>query len=182
MTTAGKTLALIVAASDDEVWYATTDADSRVDPDWLIRQIGSGADVVLGARRVDLGAQDDQVHGVAREVVVAGRAARLEGDVEPAMVGDEVPHAGGRERGRVVVEGKAAGLALGPDAGMQVGERFGESLQVRRVGVGHHVDVGGHVGRAVDHTGETADQLVAHGVTSEHLEQLLGPELSLGHR
>ena len=43
---------LSTAASDDEVWYATTDADSRVDPDWLIRQIGSGADVVLGVVRV----------------------------------------------------------------------------------------------------------------------------------
>ena len=39
-------------ASDDEVWYATTDADSAVDPDWLIRQIGSGADVVLGVVRI----------------------------------------------------------------------------------------------------------------------------------
>jgi glycosyltransferase involved in cell wall biosynthesis len=33
-------------------WYATTDADSRVDPDWLIRQLGCDSDVVLGLVRV----------------------------------------------------------------------------------------------------------------------------------
>lgn len=39
--------------SDDEhTWYATTDADSKVDPDWLLRQICSGADMVLGVVRV----------------------------------------------------------------------------------------------------------------------------------
>jgi glycosyltransferase involved in cell wall biosynthesis len=43
-----------VASCGDEsrVWYATTDADSRVDPSWLIRQSASGADVVLGVVRV----------------------------------------------------------------------------------------------------------------------------------
>jgi glycosyltransferase involved in cell wall biosynthesis len=38
---------------DDECWYATTDADSRVDPDWLVHQLGLGADMVLGVVRVD---------------------------------------------------------------------------------------------------------------------------------
>jgi glycosyltransferase involved in cell wall biosynthesis len=33
-------------------WYATTDADSRVDPDWLVRQTASGADMVLGVVRI----------------------------------------------------------------------------------------------------------------------------------
>jgi glycosyltransferase involved in cell wall biosynthesis len=37
---------------DDECWYATTDADSRVDPGWLVHQLGLGADVVLGVVRV----------------------------------------------------------------------------------------------------------------------------------
>lgn len=37
---------------DDECWYATTDADSRVDPGWLIHQIELGADVVLGVVRI----------------------------------------------------------------------------------------------------------------------------------
>jgi glycosyltransferase involved in cell wall biosynthesis len=36
-----------------ECWYATTDADSRVDPDWLVHQLGLGADMVLGVVRVD---------------------------------------------------------------------------------------------------------------------------------
>ena len=33
-------------------WYATTDADSRVDPDWLVRQMVAEADMVLGVVRV----------------------------------------------------------------------------------------------------------------------------------
>jgi glycosyltransferase involved in cell wall biosynthesis len=34
------------------VWYATTDADSRVDTDWLARQMAADADMVLGVVRV----------------------------------------------------------------------------------------------------------------------------------
>jgi glycosyltransferase involved in cell wall biosynthesis len=33
-------------------WYATTDADSRVDPDWLLGQLSADADMVLGVVRV----------------------------------------------------------------------------------------------------------------------------------
>lgn len=33
-------------------WYACTDADSEVDPDWLQRQLNQGADMVLGVVRV----------------------------------------------------------------------------------------------------------------------------------
>lgn len=33
-------------------WFATTDADSRVDPNWLIHQLNVGADMVLGVVRV----------------------------------------------------------------------------------------------------------------------------------
>ena len=42
------------APTDDpaRTWYATTDADTRVDPDWLLRQMASGADMVLGVVRV----------------------------------------------------------------------------------------------------------------------------------
>lgn len=38
---------------DTDCWYATSDADSRVDPDWLIRQLAHPADMVLGVVRVD---------------------------------------------------------------------------------------------------------------------------------
>jgi glycosyltransferase involved in cell wall biosynthesis len=38
---------------ESRTWYATTDADSRVDPDWLVRQTNSGADMVLGVVRID---------------------------------------------------------------------------------------------------------------------------------
>ncbi len=38
---------------DRECWYATTDADSRVDPGWLVDQLERGADMVLGVVRVD---------------------------------------------------------------------------------------------------------------------------------
>ena len=37
---------------ESRTWYATTDADTRVDPDWLIRQTASGADMVLGVVRI----------------------------------------------------------------------------------------------------------------------------------
>ena len=36
-------------------WYASTDADTRVDPDWLQRQLASRADMVLGLVRVPAG-------------------------------------------------------------------------------------------------------------------------------
>lgn len=46
---------------DTRCWYATTDADSRVDPGWLVHQIGVGADMVLGVVRVT----DWRQHSVA---------------------------------------------------------------------------------------------------------------------
>ena len=33
-------------------WYATSDADTQVDPDWLLRQVATDADMVLGVVRV----------------------------------------------------------------------------------------------------------------------------------
>ena len=36
----------------DSTWYATTDADSAVSPDWLVRMTSVDADVVLGVVRV----------------------------------------------------------------------------------------------------------------------------------
>jgi glycosyltransferase involved in cell wall biosynthesis len=44
----------------DACWYATTDADSQVDPDWLVHQLRLGADMALGVVRVD----DWQHHSV----------------------------------------------------------------------------------------------------------------------
>lgn len=37
---------------DSRTWYATTDADSTVGPDWLVRQIAVNADVVVGVVHV----------------------------------------------------------------------------------------------------------------------------------
>jgi glycosyltransferase involved in cell wall biosynthesis len=37
---------------DSRTWYATTDADSTVGPDWLLRQIAANCDVVLGVVHV----------------------------------------------------------------------------------------------------------------------------------
>jgi glycosyltransferase involved in cell wall biosynthesis len=37
---------------ESRIWYATTDADSRVDADWLVQQTESGADMVLGVVRI----------------------------------------------------------------------------------------------------------------------------------
>ena len=36
---------------DARCWFATADADSRVDPDWLVHQLKSGADMVVGVMR-----------------------------------------------------------------------------------------------------------------------------------
>jgi hypothetical protein len=41
-----------LGAADDRTWYATTDADTQVDDDWLTRQLNSAADMVLGLVRV----------------------------------------------------------------------------------------------------------------------------------
>ncbi|BBY87261.1 glycosyltransferase [Mycolicibacterium tokaiense] len=45
-----------LGTTDEDMWYATTDADTRVDPDWLIRQLdvcsSEGADMVLGVVRI----------------------------------------------------------------------------------------------------------------------------------
>ena len=37
---------------DSRIWYATTDADSAVDADWLLRQTGADTDMVLGVMRI----------------------------------------------------------------------------------------------------------------------------------
>lgn len=39
-------------SDESQIWFATTDADSRVDSDWLLRQMNSEADMVLGVVRV----------------------------------------------------------------------------------------------------------------------------------
>jgi hypothetical protein len=41
-----------VHGRNERTWYATTDADTEVGADWLVRQLGSGADMVLGLVRV----------------------------------------------------------------------------------------------------------------------------------
>jgi glycosyltransferase involved in cell wall biosynthesis len=42
----------MAGVDESRIWYATTDADSRVDPDWLLRQTSSGAHMVLGVVRI----------------------------------------------------------------------------------------------------------------------------------
>jgi glycosyltransferase involved in cell wall biosynthesis len=49
---AGFSYARSLSGHDAAAWYATTDADSKVDPDWLLRQICANADMVLGVVRV----------------------------------------------------------------------------------------------------------------------------------
>ena len=49
---AGFSFAKSLCRFDGAAWYATTDADSQVDPDWLIRQLAADADMVLGVVRV----------------------------------------------------------------------------------------------------------------------------------
>ncbi|MBV9721905.1 MAG: glycosyltransferase, partial [Mycobacterium sp.] len=58
-------------------WYATTDADTEVGSDWLVRQIGSGADMVLGLVRVGQWRNhSDEVAGAYEARYCAEAAAR----------------------------------------------------------------------------------------------------------
>ncbi len=45
----------LLDSEPQRTWYASTDADTRVDPDWLQRQLTSQADMVLGLVRVPEG-------------------------------------------------------------------------------------------------------------------------------
>lgn len=58
----------------ERCWYATTDADSRVDADWLIRQLGHDADAVLGVVRAAdwSGHRDEVVHRYLRGYQTTG--------------------------------------------------------------------------------------------------------------
>lgn len=47
-----RTLCEQAAPDDSRIWYATTDADSVVDPDWLLRQTVADTDMVLGVVRL----------------------------------------------------------------------------------------------------------------------------------
>ncbi|MCW2629436.1 MAG: hypothetical protein QOF66_5043 [Mycobacterium sp.] len=47
-----RTLCDPAVIDNSRIWYATTDADSVVDPDWLLRQICADADMVLGVVRI----------------------------------------------------------------------------------------------------------------------------------
>jgi glycosyltransferase involved in cell wall biosynthesis len=49
---AGFDYARSLYAASTKCWYATTDADSSVDPDWLVRQLELDVDMVLGLVRV----------------------------------------------------------------------------------------------------------------------------------
>jgi len=42
----------VLRSGGDRIWYATTDADTEVGNDWLRRQLGTDADMVLGVVRV----------------------------------------------------------------------------------------------------------------------------------
>jgi glycosyltransferase involved in cell wall biosynthesis len=66
---AGFDYARSICGDDVESWYATTDADSSVDPDWLVRQMESGADMVLGLVRVT--EWDEHQHEVAERFLEA---------------------------------------------------------------------------------------------------------------
>jgi glycosyltransferase involved in cell wall biosynthesis len=49
---AGYSYASSLCAKDERTWYAATDADTRVDTDWLLRQLEPPADMVLGVVRI----------------------------------------------------------------------------------------------------------------------------------
>ena len=47
-----RTLCDPAVLDNSRIWYATTDADSVVDPDWLLRQTDADTDMVLGVVRI----------------------------------------------------------------------------------------------------------------------------------
>ncbi len=47
-----RTVCGVETSGEARIWYATTDADSRVDANWLVRQMNADADMVLGVVRV----------------------------------------------------------------------------------------------------------------------------------
>lgn len=49
---AGFSFARARGLAGPHTWYATTDADSRVDANWLVRQLSAQADMVLGVVRI----------------------------------------------------------------------------------------------------------------------------------
>jgi glycosyltransferase involved in cell wall biosynthesis len=70
---AGFEYARTLCGDDTACWYASTDADSQVDPDWLTRQLESGADMVLGVVRISdwRNHPDDVVERYERQYQVA---------------------------------------------------------------------------------------------------------------
>jgi glycosyltransferase involved in cell wall biosynthesis len=67
-----RTLREHVALDESRIWYATTDADSVVDPDWLLRQTGADTDMVLGVVR--LATSRDFPAAAARRYLAAYRS------------------------------------------------------------------------------------------------------------
>ncbi|CAN5713038.1 glycosyltransferase [soil metagenome] len=49
---AGFSYAASLCGKGERTWYAATDADTRVDTDWLVRQIDGDTDMVLGVVRI----------------------------------------------------------------------------------------------------------------------------------
>ena len=117
-------------SEDDRTWYATTDADSKVDPDWLLRQICSGADMVLGVVRVsdwrklspaavrrylkayhagDRGGSHDHIHGA--NMGFRADAYWAAGGFRALVTGEDV---------ELVDRFEAAGYHIHRDAGLSV--------------------------------------------------------------
>ena len=71
------------------------------------------------------------------------------------------------------IEAKALRDALGIDAGIELPECRGESLEVLGVAGGGDVGIGRQTGKAVEPRGEGADQDVGHAVPAEGLKESL---------
>ena len=110
-------------------WYATTDADSRVDPGWLVRQLETGADMVLGVVRVtdwhqhspdvadrflrayEGGAGDPHDHSHGANMGFSARAYWRVGGFRPLASGEDVD---------LVERFEAAGYSIHRDTGISV--------------------------------------------------------------
>ncbi|OBB80231.1 glycosyl transferase [Mycobacterium colombiense] len=95
-------------------WFATTDADSRVDPGWLLEQLRSSADMVVGVTRCyEAGARARQ----SRQEVIDG---------EMGFSASAYWHVGGfrtlatGEKADLVERFQAAGYHIHPDTDLSV--------------------------------------------------------------
>lgn len=113
---------------DEALWYATTDADSVVPADWLVRMTQTGADVVLGVVRLPVWRHftAEAMRGYLRGIHADGRGHDHIHGANMGFRADAYWHVGGfralptGEDRELVARFEAAGMRIRRDAGLAV--------------------------------------------------------------